>query len=109
MMKFVGDFIQNEKGLRVGFIHNMPFDEFNGLGKSENELKKIGALVEEIPEPEEIEGKVPVMYYNPQANSIYYEYIDRPLTPEEELRQRELQQRIELMQQVLDDLLLGGM
>lgn len=103
-MKFVGDFIQDEKGLRVGFVHNMPFDEVNGLGKTEEELRQIGALVDEIPEPEQIEGKIAVMYYNPQTNSVYYEYIDRPLTPEEELRQR-----IELMQQALDNLLLGGM
>jgi hypothetical protein len=60
--------------------------------------------VDEIPEPQQIEGKIPVMYYNPQTNNVYYEYIDRPLTPEEELRQR-----IELMQQALDDLILGGM
>ncbi|PIC05481.1 hypothetical protein CS060_04175 [Anoxybacillus flavithermus] len=103
-MKFIGDFTQDEKGLRVGFIHCIPFDEEHGLGKTEEELRQIGALVEDIPEPEQVEGKTPVMYYNPQTNSVYYEYIDRPLTPEEELRQR-----IELMQQALDALLLGGM
>ena len=103
-MKFVGEFIQDEKGLRVGFVHNKPFDKVHGLGKTEEELRQIGALVDEIPEPEQIEGKIAVMYYNPQTNSFYYEYIDRPLTPEEEI-----QQRIELMQKVLDDLLLGGM
>lgn len=58
----------------------------------------------EIPEPESIEGKVPRMFLNPTTREIFYEYVDRPLTPEEELRQR-----IELMQQALDDLLLGGM
>jgi hypothetical protein len=40
-MKFVGDFIQDEKGLRVGFIHNMPFDEVHGLGKTEAELRQL--------------------------------------------------------------------
>jgi hypothetical protein len=102
-MKFVGEFTQDEKGLRVGFVHNMPFDEEYGLGKTEDELRQIGALVDEIPEPEQIEGKMAVMYYNPQTNRVYYEYIDRPLTPEEEL-----QRRIDLMQQALDELLLNG-
>ena len=103
-MKFVGEFIRDEKGIRVGFVHNLPFDEVHGLGKNEEELRQIGALVDEIPEPEQLENKIAVMYYNPQTNSVYYEYIDKPLTPEEELRQR-----IELMQQALDSLLLGGM
>lgn len=104
IMKFIGDFIQDEKGLRVGFVHHVPFDEEHGLGKNEEELRQIGALVDTVPEPEQIAGKIPVMYYNPQTNSVYYEYIDKPLTPEEEMRQR-----IELMQQALDSLLLGGM
>lgn len=54
-------------------------------------------------DPEQIEGKYAVMYYNPQTNSVFYEYFDIPPTPEEELRQR-----IELIQQALDTLLLGG-
>lgn len=58
----------------------------------------------EAVEPENIEGKYSIMYYNPQTNSIFYEYFDIPSTPEEELRQR-----IDLIQQALDDLLLGGM
>ena len=88
-MKFVGNFVQDEKGLRVGFIHHMPFDLRNGMGKSEQELLQIGALVDDIPEPEQIEGKVPVLYYNPQSNSVYYEYVERPLTEEERLAQLE--------------------
>ncbi|MCX8045745.1 MAG: hypothetical protein N3A70_02540 [Anoxybacillus gonensis] len=99
-MIFVGEFTQDEKGIRVGFIHNMPFDKEHGLGKSEEELKQIGALVEYIPEPEQVAGKNPVMYYDKETNSVYYEYVSRPLTQEE---------RIELLQKALDNLLLGGM
>ena len=88
-MKFVGNFVQDEKGLRVGFIHHMPFDLRNGMGKTEQELLQIGALVDDIPEPEQIEGKNAVLYYNPETNSVYYEYIDRPLTDQERIEQLE--------------------
>ena len=85
----MGNFVQDEKGLRVGFIHHMPFDLRNGMGKTEQELLQIGALVDDIPEPEQIEGKNAVLYYNPETNSVYYEYIDRPLTDQERIEQLE--------------------
>lgn len=86
-MKFVGNFVQDEKGLKVGFVHNMPFHEQYGMGKTQEELQQIGALVDDIPEPEQIEGKNAVLYYNPETNSVYYEYIDRPLTDQERIEQ----------------------
>jgi len=100
-MIFVGNFIQDEKGLRVGFIHHKPFDEKDGLRKTEEELLQIGALVDEIPEPEQREGKIPVMYYNPETNTVYYEYENKPLTAEE---------RIAMLEQAILELtmLLGG-
>ena len=88
-MKFVGNFVQDEKGLKVGFVHNMPFHEQHGMGKTQEELQQIGALVDDIPEPEQIEGKNAVLYYNPETNSVYYEYIDRPLTDQERIEQLE--------------------
>jgi hypothetical protein len=92
---------------KVTFIHHMPFDEEYGLGKTPDELRQTGELVEEVPqfptEPAPI-GKVYVLKYDEETNTLNYVLEDRPLTPEEELRQR-----IELMQQALDDLLLGGM
>jgi hypothetical protein len=79
----------------------------------ENELENY-IEVEEIPTPEMIAGKTPVLMYNVQTNELYYEYIDRQLTPEEKLQlleqeNQELKNRIEIMQQALDDLILGGM
>ena len=41
-----------------------------------------GFEINSIPEPEQIEGKVPVMYY--QNEAIEYEYEDVPPTPEPE-------------------------
>jgi hypothetical protein len=92
---------------KVTFIHHMPFDEEYGLGKTPEELRQTGVLVDEIPtsptEPAPI-GKSYVLKYDDVSKTLNYVLEDRPLTPEEELRQR-----IELMQQALDDLLLGGM
>ena len=90
-MIFVGDFIQDEKGMRVNFIHNMPFDEKYGFGKTEQELLQIGALVDSIPGPQQIEGKTAVLYYNAQTNSVYYEYIDKPLSDQGRIAQIEAQ------------------
>lgn len=45
--------------------------------------KKEGWIqIDSIPEPEQIEGKVPVMYY--RNGAIEYEYEDVPPTPEPE-------------------------
>lgn len=92
---------------KVVFIHHMPFDEKDGLGKTEEELRQTGVLVDELPEyptePAPI-GKAYVLKYDEATNTLNFVLEDRPLTPEEELRQR-----IELMQQALDNLLLGGM
>ena len=100
-MIFVGNFIQDEKGLRIGFVHYRPFDEKVGMNLFEETLRQMGALVDEIPEPEQREGKIPVMYYDPENNKIYYEYEDKPLTPEERITQLE-QALLELT------MLLGG-
>jgi hypothetical protein len=69
--------------------------------------------VEEIPTSEIIPGKMPILMYNLETNELFYEYVDRPLTPEEKLQlleqeNEELKARIEVMQQALDELLLGG-
>ena len=100
-MIFVGTFIQDEKGLRIGFVHYRPFDEKVGMNLPEETLRQMGALVDEIPEPEQREGKIPVMYYNPETNIVYYEYEDKPLSPEE---------RIALLEQAILEIsmLLGG-
>lgn len=44
-----------------------------------------GYLVENIPEPSIIIGKEATLYFNPQTQELWYEYIDRPLTDAEEL------------------------
>lgn len=46
-----------------------------------------GIMVEAIPEPEQIKGKQGVLMYNPNNNSVYVEYVDRPLTTEEQMQE----------------------
>lgn len=66
----------NETG-RVMFTHYMPFDVKEGLGKTEEELLKEGYLLDEIPEPQRIEGKIAEAHYTPEKG-FFYEYIDAP-------------------------------
>ena len=67
-------FIKTEND-KVTFIHYLPFDEKNGMGKTEEELLKEGYLVDEIPEAEQIDGKIPILYYTKEKD-FWYEYID---------------------------------
>jgi hypothetical protein len=92
-------------------IHYQPFDPVYGLKKSQEELLQEGILVESIPKPEFIEGKVPVLKYDPTNKELYYEYEDIPPTKEELLEKEieQLKQQLQITQQALDELLLGGM
>lgn len=69
-------FITVESG-KVQLIHCMPFDAKEGLGKTEEELLKKGYLLDDIPEPQRIEGKIAEAHYTPEKG-FYYEYIDAP-------------------------------
>jgi hypothetical protein len=102
----------DESSKNVTFIHYQPFDSVHGLGKTQEHLEQEGYLVDSIPEPQEVEGKIPVLKFD--GTNLYYEYVDRPLTPEEKLQlleqeNQDLKNRVELMQQAMDELLLGGM
>lgn len=64
-------------GNKVMLIHSMPFDPVHGLGKTEAELLQMGALVDNVPEPENRPGKTALPYYTPEKG-MYYEYVDAP-------------------------------
>ena len=70
-------YIRTENG-RITFTHYMPFDPVYGLGKTEEELKKTGYLVESVPEyaGEVPAGKAPELRYDGTAFS--WELIDLP-------------------------------
>lgn len=82
-------YIKYNDNNKVTFVHYMPFDETNGLGKTKEELLNTGALVELSQEPQLQEDKVPVTYYDPIYNTAYYEMEDipeQPKTKEEQLK-----------------------
>lgn len=89
----------------VESVHYMPFDEEYGLGKTKEELESEGVLVSSIPEPENRQGKSAILKYS-KVDGLYYEYVDRPLSPEEELAQ--LKEQYAMMQTAIDDLIFGG-
>lgn len=91
----------------VGGQHFMPFDEQHGLGKTKEQLEAEGGIfVDSLPQKEHIEGKAPILHINPQTKEMWYEYQDvrNPFTEEIDI----LKQQIALMQQALEELLLGG-
>lgn len=71
------NYIETTNG-KVTFTHYLPFDPVYGLGKTEEELKKTGYLVESVPEyaGEVPEGKLPELCYDGTAFS--WELIDLP-------------------------------
>ncbi len=104
-MKFLADLVKVAEGkYRVGLIHNMPFDPVHGLRKSEEELRQIGVLVEDLPQPEIKEGKIAVLYCNPATQEVWYEYEDEPITPE-----KVMQGKIDVILQVLANIVGGGL
>lgn len=48
--------------------------------------KENSILVEDIPVLEPQEGKDSVLYINLESKEIWYEFKDRPITPEEQLK-----------------------
>lgn len=59
---------------------------YNGSTLTE-EQKASAVAVDELPEPDKIEGKVPVLRANLKTQEVYYEYVDEPKNDEvEELK-----------------------
>lgn len=95
-------------GINYESIHFKPFDSIYGMGKTKEELEQEGYLIEE-PLKEHIEGKEAVLKRNPQTNTFYYDYVDRPLSDEEKMKQ--LEERNARNEQAIIELtaLVGGM
>lgn len=82
---------------RVIAKYDLPFDPKYGLGKTRDELLKEGYLISDIPEPTLVVGKEAIMYYNPNNETVYYEYEDIPLTDS---------QRIEMLEKAFNDFII---
>ena len=73
---------------------------YDGSTISEKQ-KNRAVAVESLPEPEERDGKIPILRANKIEERVYYEYIDKPKEPEIEELKRVVADLTELV-------LLGG-
>ena len=74
------DLEQPDRG-RVNLIHFQPDHPEHGLSP---EKKAEGIEVAEIPTPQEITGHAAVLYINPLTLELWFEYVERELTPKEQ-------------------------
>ena len=92
----------------ITYTHYMPFDPEFGLGKSEEELKKTGYLVESIPEEysgEIPEGKMPELHYN--GSEFSWVMVDKP-EDEKTVLEKEIES-LKQQQAATNDAVLGLM
>jgi len=96
---------------RVGLIHNMPLDPINGIKHEDGalfsveELNKIGALVDSIPEPIIPNGQqVSAMYVDTATLAITYDYLPIPQSDADKLAELQSQNA-----QMLLALVMGGL
>ena len=92
------EIINNE----IGMTCYKPFDKKDGLGKTREELEQTGLVVEALPTPETIDGKVANLKYNPTNKSLYFEYVDILPTPKTEMEL--LQEKVALQEQSILEL-----
>lgn len=83
----------------VTFIHKMPFDPINGLGKTRDELSKTGYFVSDFPEPSMKIGKRAIPYYDYEKKEVTYEYQNLPLSEKE---------RLEMMEDAMNEMILNN-
>lgn len=93
-------YIQVGKHNIIQRIHRAPFDPVHGLQASKDELEKTGYFIDEVPEPEMIEGKRAIAMFNPDKKEVYYEYENIPLSDKE---------RLDMVEGVLNEILLNGL
>ncbi|MEK5197393.1 hypothetical protein MHI49_28670, partial [Bacillus sp. FSL M7-0884] len=82
-------FIKLSKTGSIEFIHHDPLNPYYGLG-TEEELKELeangeGVLLDQLPDAQGTPGKQAVLKYD-KEKGLYYEYIDVPITPEQEVQ-----------------------
>jgi hypothetical protein len=93
-------FIKVDTNNRVNYING----DSETLGKTEEELLTIGYLVDKLPIAETPTGKDAILYRNPVSGDLYYEYLDRPLTANEEIFELKSQNA-----QMILALIMGGL
>lgn len=81
----------------ISFVHNFPFHEHYGMGKTVEELESEGILIDSLPEAENKEGFYNLRYINPVTKEIYFEYKVIPPSKEELLNYKIADLEIELL------------
>lgn len=89
----------NKETNMVTFIHKMPFDPINGLGKTKDELLKTGYFVSDFPEPAIKVGKRAIPYYDYEKKEVTYEYQNLPLSDKE---------RLNMMEDAMNEMILNN-
>lgn len=74
---------ESDTRVLVGAIHFQPEKYLDAAQKAAGIM--VDVTEKDLPQPEIQRGKVPLLYYNPKDSTFWYEYADRPLTPDEEL------------------------
>lgn len=82
-------FIKWNENNEVTYMHYMPFHREHGLNKTQEELLREGALVDEIPTIECPNDKMIVHKYNKENNTVYCELTDKILT-EEKIKENQI-------------------
>lgn len=90
----------DKKTNMVTFVHKMPFDPVNGLGKTRDELLKTGFFISHFPEPAMKIGKRAIPYYDYEKKEVTYEYINLPLSEKD---------RLDMMEDAMNELLLNNL
>lgn len=100
------NYIKHDGG-QVQEVHYMPLDPVHGLGKTKEELESEGGVfVESVPEPENRPGKAPVLKYS-EAEGLYYEYVDRPMTQEERVDAMQMENADLMFQNAMQDMAIS--
>lgn len=77
----MSSYIEIDKNNKVLYA----LSDFTLLGKTEEQLLETGYIVDSVPQVPPMQGKDGMLYYNPETKEFYFEYVDRPLTPQEEI------------------------
>lgn len=118
-MIYLSDFKEVESGkFLVGYKHFYPFDEKIGLGKTIDELEEDGLLVDSLPEfPKKLAENERATLFLGANNMLFYEVETKSFEELEDderfnllkKENKELKLQMQLTQEALDVIIMGGM
>lgn len=94
-------FIKIDENQTVNYRYLNHKEYMQIYNKTLEELLSEGYLIESIPEPQKIEGKVPVLMWD--GSNVYYRYDDLTTTTEDEITK--LKEKVDTQDQVIEEIL----